>query len=193
MRMQSDINKPSAVLDLLSFSRLILGLVCVPLILGQTTQGLAFAAAVIALALIIHFVTTASTQRHGKGDDIRLILDSGCESIFHFTIYIALMMTGWFPIWALFVCYAGDLLVPYLCVLARQRGANVVYRPSLTLRTSIHALVQAALIFPHIASHSLAPEASSSVGFWLACLAIAVTIGTVLDYSLAILRPRAKS
>jgi hypothetical protein len=193
MRMQPEIKKPSAILDLLSFLRPFLGFVCVPLILGQTTQGLTFVAAVIALALLIHFVTTASSQRHVKGDDFRLILDSACESIFHFTIYIALMLMGWFPIWALFVCYAGDLLVPYLCVLARQRGANVVYRPSLTLRTATHALVQAALILPHIAGPALAPEASPSVSFWLSCLAIAVTIVTVIDYSLAILSPRTKS
>ncbi|OYW53953.1 MAG: hypothetical protein B7Y80_00515 [Hyphomicrobium sp. 32-62-53] len=191
--MQPDNKKPSAILDLLSFLRPFLGFVCVPLILGQTTEGLTFVAAVLALALLIHFFTTSSTQRHGTGDDFRLILDSACESIFHFTIYIALMLMGWFPIWALFVCYAGDLLVPYLCVLARQRGANVVYRPSLTLRTATHALVQAALILPHIAGPALAPEASLSVSFWLACLAIAVTIGTVIDYSLAILSPRTKS
>ncbi len=52
-------------------------------------------------------MTTASAQRRGTDEDLRVILDSAAESIFHFTIYIGLMLAGWFPIWALFVCYAA--------------------------------------------------------------------------------------
>ncbi len=173
--------------DLLSFARPVIGFACVPLVMSQTTAGLLIALIAIAASLAIHFLTTASAARRGTEDDLRVILDSGSESIFHFSIYIALMMTGWFPIWALCICYAGDLLLPYLSVLGRQRGVSIIYRPSLTLRTATHAVVQAALILPRLPANPFDPHMSG--GDWLPYLAIGATAAAVIDYSIAILKP----
>lgn len=190
--MQLDAKTTTTILDILSFSRPVFAFICMPYLLNPSHHGLMLVIAVVTAGLIVHFITTASPLRHQGKDSFRAIVDSASESIFLFAMYIALMLAGWFPIWALFICYAGDLLVPYLCVLARQRELNIVYRPSLSVRTAIHSAVQVALILPHVLGDAALSEIALSIRYWLSCLAVAVTVGTVIDYSLAILRPRTK-
>lgn len=153
------------------------------------TEQSSYLPAALALMIVAAAVQIWSGMYAGGADGVQpaSLLDPACESIYHFAIYVAMMTLGWIAPWMLFFFFGRDLFVPYLRSFARQRGIELTSRASNRLAGAINTVAQIALVVVAIGYVPSAVSVTSALLY----MAVAASIFTIVDHTLAIIRPQA--
>jgi phosphatidylglycerophosphate synthase len=110
--------------NLLSLTRIALGAICMLAIVAGSQPALILAAVLIVAAALSDVADGTLARRCGTTSDLGRSLDATCDAIFHLAVFLAFLIKGWMPLWAVLCVYTCEISQPYLRSFARQFEAK---------------------------------------------------------------------
>jgi phosphatidylglycerophosphate synthase len=132
--------------NLLSLTRVGLGATAALWIVSGSRPYLIGAAVLVALGELTDFLDGYLARRSGSESEFGKSLDTTCDAIFHLSIFLALLIAGWMPLWAAVVIYAAEIALPYLRSFSKQIDAKAPRQALDGLRSAAHGLTQIAVV-----------------------------------------------
>jgi CDP-diacylglycerol---glycerol-3-phosphate 3-phosphatidyltransferase len=132
--------------NLLSLTRVGLGAMAALWIASGSRAYLIGAVVLIALGELTDFLDGYLARRSGAVTEFGKSLDTTCDAIFHLSIFLALLIVGWMPLWAAVVIYAAEIAMPYLRSFSKQLGGNAPPRMLDAVRSAAHGITQIAVV-----------------------------------------------
>ncbi len=157
------------------------GLLVLLLVSAGQAWALAAALAVILAVAAWHASPRASRLRASLVGEARLI-EPLTGSLYRLTVFAAFLAAGWFPAWALVLLFARELAVPYARATVRQRGRDLLPRPSDGGMFLVHCLVQAGLGALALGADGGPNVAAHATGSLLAVVAVAASLWSFADH-----------
>lgn len=132
--------------NLLSLTRVGLGAMAMLWIVSGPRAYLIGAAVLVALGELTDFLDGWLARRTGGGTVLGRSLDAACDAIFHLSVFLALLIMGWMPLWAAVAIYAAEIALPYLRSFAKQLGAEMPPQTLDAVRSGAHGVTAIAVI-----------------------------------------------
>jgi len=173
----------------ISASRIIAGPLCALLLAVQTQPAVVAALVVMLIAeasdLLDGYVARATSQVSAPGK----ILDPMADALYRGQVFVAFAVVGWVPLWMLLPIFARDLLVAALREFVLAQGTTQGARLSGKIKAIVQGIVQIGIVvIALIAGVSALTMQVFTLLMWAAVL---VTVYSLVDYLIGILRPQA--
>ena len=149
--------------NLLSLTRVGLGATAALWIVNGSRAYLIGAAVLIALGELTDFLDGHLARRLDGETDLGKSLDASCDAIFHLSVFLALMIVGWMPLWAAVAIYAAEVAFPYLRSFAKQIKAEASPPVLDAIHAGMHGLTLLAVVLIVYFAGSLAGIAGVAV------------------------------
>ena len=170
----------------ISASRIVGGPLCAMLLADKSETAIAAALIVMLIAessdLLDGYVARATDQVSAPGK----ILDPMADALYRGLVFLAFAFNGWVPLWMLPPIFIRDLIVASLREYAQSRGITQGARLSGKIKAIAQGSVQIAIVA--VALGAGVNGATAQLFVWLMFIALAVTVYSLVDYIVSILR-----
>ena len=165
--------------NLLSVTRIGLGVTGMLWIVSGSHAYLVAAAVLIIAAELTDLLDGYVARRMGTETELGRGLDTTCDAIFHLSIFLAFLITGWMPLWAAILIYSCEISLPYLRSFSKQFRAEPPARIFEQVKVATYGLSQLAVVL-------VAAFLGSDMGFHGISVVLAIFVVDVV-VSLAVL------
>lgn len=165
--------------NLVTLSRIGLGLICLIPLAALSREALAIALAIMVLAELTDLFDGMIARARNAVTGIGKILDPMADSIYRLTIFAAFVQNGWMPAWLLCIFIIRDVSVAYIRIIGVQSGVSPASRWS----GKVKAVAQAAAQLGVVGSFAFGLDSAGVVVPMLLYAAAAVTLYSLFDYA----------
>lgn len=173
--------------NLLSITRIAFGPLCIWLL---TQEAWMAALLVMIVGEVTDFLDGFIARRYSQVTALGKIIDPMADSLYREIVFIGFHAVGLLPTWMLVILFSRDIIVSYLRVVSEQHGITLSARQSGKIKALAQGFAQMGVVILFLLEGWKVVANAEQFVVWLFLVATAVTLWSLVDYSMAVFQQR---